>query len=168
MVEILLGESSQLSQILTSPFIIVKGDLPKSIADTKLAEHPLDVKEILASYTKNRGKKSITQREDYDDDELKQAIKMSLIENDLDLDNSRFSNKLYTSLAHEQPQTSGYSRERNQIDEDDEEAQLRKAIEMSMEKETTSNQQQAAASQPLDPNEVRRKRLEFLEKSQNK
>jgi ataxin-3 len=151
---------------------IVKGELPRnSAAETRLVERPLNVKEILAM--QNVTKKQRMQRtsrggndDDFDDEELKKAIKMSLYENDLDLDNSRLSNKLYTSLAHEQqPQSSGASRSRQEknLDEEDEEALLRKAIEMSME----ANNKQPVAME-LNVDDVRRKRLEFLEKSQKK
>ena len=152
---------------------IVKGDLPKTQAESKLAENPLNVKEILSSYNKKRNKISSNSSADvFDDDELKKAIKMSLIENDLDLDNTRFSNKLYTSLAHEQPQTSGYGfrdkikmDDNQEGDEDDEEIQLKKAIEMSMQKEANDNTQLSAPES--NPEEIRRKRLEFLDKKQN-
>ncbi len=57
---------------------IVKGDLPKTQAESKLAENPLNVKEILSSYNKKRNKISSNSSADvFDDDELKKAIKMS-------------------------------------------------------------------------------------------
>lgn len=146
---------------------IVKGELPKTPAEAKLAENPLNVKEILASYNKKRSKTSRNQ--EYDDEELKQAIKMSLYENDLDLDNSRFGgSKLYTSLAHEQPQISGYQPGNyNKVveEDDDEDAQLKKAIEMSM---GNGGEEKQPQSPIITSDEIRRKRLEFLEKSQKK
>ncbi len=160
---------------------IVKGELPRNaVAETNLTERPLNVKEILAAQTvkKKRGHKSNRasgsndeSNGDFDDEELKKAIKMSLYENDLDLDNTRLSNKLYTSLAHEviQPQcssssSSGSRRRNDAVEEENEEALLEKAIQMSMESKATPPPEPVK----LNADEVRRKRLEFLEKSSQK
>jgi Ataxin-3 len=154
---------------------IVKGELSRNVAaETHLTERPLNVKEILAAQTakKKRGQKSIRgnhddddESGDFDDEELKKAIKMSLYENDLDLDNTRLSNKLYTSLAHEviQPQCSSSSKRNEVVEEENEEALLEKAIQMSMESKATPPE-----PIKLNADEVRRKRLEFLEKSSQK
>jgi hypothetical protein len=95
-------------------------------------------------------KKSSNTPEGFDDDELKKAIKMSLAENDLDLDSHH---QVYPSLAMEDSgavsaTTSGH------YDED-----LRKAIQMSL--ETTDSKK----SEPETADEIRRRRLEFLSKN---
>jgi ataxin-3 len=129
---------------------IVEGDLPMCEADMRLRECELNVKEILKKQTKEKNelKNSSKLSEDadgFDDDELKKAIRMSLAENDLDL----ASQETYPSLAHHN-------------DEDDE---LKRAIQLSLQ----VNSQQASEQHPitstqLSADEIRKKRLEFLEK----
>ena len=103
----------------------------------KLLENPLDSKQILASY---RSKRTRKEGKDLDDEDLKNAIKMSLIENDMELDNKAgTSNIQYQSLAVEMQQ------------DDD----LKKAIEMSL----------AVNKEPevLTADELRDKRLKRFE-----
>lgn len=137
---------------------IVDGQLPRSEADMKLESEELDMKEILQrQVSKRRTASSSLDNQGFDDDELKKAIKMSLVENDLDLD----SHKLYSSLAHETPG-----------DFDDE---LKKAIQMSLNEgsllaKPSSDNNGASSSyeqknNPLNPEELRRKRLEFIDKN---
>jgi ataxin-3 len=168
---------------------IVYGELPQSQADVQLAYQVLNTREILNE--QNARKKNQIEMDDEDsndpnfDDELKKALRMSLIENDLDLDRHH---GLYPSLAFEQyqPQTSS-----NAYDEDKD---LKRALALSLESEkkqeqTVKNdyvnrsendskqnpsavQSEAAApvAQPVNIDEVRKKRLEYLEKmsQQNK
>jgi Ataxin-3 len=135
---------------------IVYGDLPKSMADIRLLEEPLNVKEMLKnSRNANRVRKYTNDDDDdFNADDLKEAIKMSLIENDLDLDNHRLS-KLYPSLAHEQ--------------QGDNDKDLKKAIEMSLQSggSTKANNTENAATSNLNPEEMRAKRLAYLNNLQN-
>lgn len=149
---------AQLQQEGYSIFI-VDGDLPQCQADVKLLENPVDVKQVLASY--NFKKKSLKtpragNNEDFDDEELKKAIKISLMENDLDSD-SRHG--LFPSLAYESSS--------NKHDEPDEEDEFKKAIELSLQNNnnnpTTSNAQTSSAE--MSAEDIRKKRLEFLDKS---
>jgi len=128
---------------------IVNGELPKSPADMHLAECKLNVKEILSSYNKKRDFDQ--SNEDFDEDELKKAIKMSLAENDLDFECQNAG----PSLAH-------------QSSHSNEEEELAKAIRMSLEGATTSHASSQNIEEPkeqLSIEEIRKKRLEkFLEK----
>ena len=177
---------------------IVSGDLPKSPAEEELLLRPLNVREVLAnqkpiSGARGSGKKSRgggsdddDDNDNMDDDELKRAIKMSLIENDIDLDRNRMA---YPSLAHEQIQITDYGQ---LTDEDDE---LKRAIALSLQTNFTAPQasgQSGASNVPepkpstsgqietskalepkpspaeeLDKEAIRNKRLAFLEKQQN-
>ena len=152
---------AQLQQEGYSIFI-VSGDLPQCQADVKLLENPVDVKQVLASYNfkkKNLKAPRAGNNEDFDDEELKKAIKISLMENDLDSD-SRHG--LFPSLAYESSS--------NKHDESDEEDEFKKAIELSLQNNnnnpTTSNAQHAqTSSAEMSADDIRKKRLEFLEKS---
>jgi ataxin-3 len=127
---------------------IVSGELPKSSADMHLAECTLNVKEIVSSYNKKRDFEQ--SNEDFDEDELKKAIKMSLAENDLDLDYQNAG----PSLAHQSSRSH-------------EEEELEKAIRMSLEGGTShaSNQNAEEPKEQLSVEEIRRRRLEkFSEK----
>lgn len=125
---------------------IVDGELPASQADKLLSETDLNVKEILLQ--QNREKDEIkkpsksTSNQGFDDDELKKAIQMSLAENELDTQ----SQDLYPSLAQ------------NQNEEDEE---LKRAIELSLQ---ANNSNETSASKELTADEIRKKRLEFLNK----
>ena len=165
---------------------VVDGDLPKSPAESELLLCPLNVKEVLASYKTStaRGAKGAANKNDEDDDddyeeddeELKKALKMSLIENDIELDRSRASSKLYPSLVHEQIKVNDYGGKRDE--EGDYESELRRAIEMSLQQASTSaaaatsaassSSSTAAAagdstSQLNDSESIRAKRLKYLE-----
>jgi ataxin-3 len=160
---------------------IVDGQLPRSEADIKLELVELDVKDILNRQVLKRqaSDTATSNNHGFDDDELKKAIKMSLIENDLDLD----SHKAYSSLAHENPLN-------GQLDFDDD---LKKAIRMSLMSENHANKSDAQSKVPLvadaqnssidvktnttptttattnveSVDEIRKKRLEYLEKNKN-
>ena len=111
-------------------------------AEIKLLENPLDSKKILASYTNKRTRKT---GEELDDDDLKNAIKMSLIENDMDLDNKAgTSNIQYPSLAVEMQQ------------DDD----LKKAIELSLAMNAGTGAKEPVV---LTSDELRDKRLKRFE-----
>jgi ataxin-3 len=138
---------------------IVDGQLPRSEADIKLEHTELDVKEILNRQVLKRQTSDTVSNQGFDDDELKKAIKMSLIENDLDLD----SHKVYSSLAHENSN--------GQLDYDDD---LKKAIQMSLNENSTGTEASEAAKKSSvktttteSVDEIRKKRLEYLEKNKN-
>jgi ataxin-3 len=169
--------SIMLAQLINDGYsiFIVDGELPKSEADLRMRDCVLNVKDILT--VQSERKKNRRSDEDPDghfDDELKLALRMSLIENDMDLDDRH--GDPYPSLAYENmPQYQGAaagSSQRQQTDEDD----LRRAIELSMQQESKQTQRPAMAATSLgplptvkavDPEEVRKKRLEFLEKMQS-
>lgn len=96
---------------------IVDGEVPTSEADRRLFEVELDTKEILKRQIQNRSNTLEAENVGFDDDELKRAIKMSLIENDKDLD-AASSNQ--SKIVYDE---SDMSDENN----------LRKAIELSLE-----------------------------------
>ena len=111
---------------------------------------------MLADQNKRKSdlKRTSSNKGDYDDEELKKAIQMSLRENDLDLD----SHNLFPSLANA-----------SNDDEDD----LRRAIAMSLENRSTNDNQAQQSigndskfSTPESAEEIRKRRLEFLNKKQ--
>jgi ataxin-3 len=128
---------------------IVSGELPKSPADMHLAECTLNVKEILSNYNKKRD--YAPSNEDFDEDELKKAIKMSLAENDLDFDYQSAG----PSLAHQSTHSN-------------EEEEFEKAIRMSLEGAKSSDANNKSTEEPkevLSIEEIRKRRLEkFSEK----
>jgi ataxin-3 len=183
-----------LAQLINDGYsiFIVHGDLPKSEADFQLSNRSLNIKQILGEQS-NRKKSNQPGSDEDLDDELKQALRMSLLENDMDLDRH---GDPYPSLAYENlsagprnPVSSSHqetllesvrsSLSRKQPSEMDDE-DLRRAIELSMQ-ESNSGSSKQTPSQPaastatrvvsppkaVDPEEVRRKRLEFLEKMQS-
>jgi hypothetical protein len=94
--------------------------------------------------------------EDYDDEELKKAIQLSLVENDLDLDGH--NSMLYPSLAS--------SATTNVDDEED----FRRAIAMSLEQNQSASTSQQNKDSKLtnsveSAEEIRKRRLEFLNKN---
>jgi ataxin-3 len=154
--------SIMLAQLINDGYsiFIVDGDLPKSEADSRLGDRVLNVKAILSEQSEwKRRRRSTDEHAGSDaqfDDELKQALRMSLVQNDMDLDRHGHGDP-YPSLAYERAGSS---------DEDD----LRRAIELSMQRDTKqapTNTVAAPPAKPADPEQVRRKRLEFLEKMQN-
>ncbi|RNA23188.1 ataxin-3 isoform X2 [Brachionus plicatilis] len=128
---------------------IVDGDLPNCQADQILNEINLDTKEILRKQNTDKEEikkgSQLNENTGFDDDELKQAIKMSLQETDYDP-----HEKLYPSLANE------------------EDSELKRAIELSL--QANSNQKvldecSPSTSDKLDQaEEIRRRRLDFLNK----
>ena len=121
--------------------------MPKnSLAEAKLLEKPLDTKQILSGYSKK-----FSQNTDYDDEDLKNAIKMSLIENDMNLDKagSGIPNIQYPSLAVESEQS-----------QDDD---LKRAIELSLAKDNAVGAAQSSAESVLTAEEMRNKRLKRFE-----
>lgn len=130
---------------------IVDGDLPQNVqAESKLLENPLDSKQILASsYTKRIAKS----HQEFDDEDLKSAIKRSLIENDMDLDSKAgVSDIQYPSLAVDM-----------QHSQDDD---LKKAIELSLAVNAARKSQEDVVV--LTPNELRDKRLKRFETAEVK
>lgn len=122
--------------------------MPKNArAETKLLEKPLDTKQILSGYTK----KFSSQSTDYDDEDLKNAIKMSLIENDMNLDqaSSGIPNLQYPSLAID-----------TQNSQDDD---LKRAIELSLVKDNVGENAGQSAEKVLTAEEMRSKRLKRFE-----
>jgi len=133
---------------------IVDGDLPRnSQAEMKLLEKPLDQKEILSGYSKRMKKSHQSNTNDFDDDDdLKSAIKMSLLENDMDLDNKAGrSNIQYPSLATDM-----------QHSQDDD---LKRAIELSLAANDKSEQD---TKKDLTAEELREKRLKMFENKTKK
>lgn len=130
---------------------IVDGDLPRNIqAETKLLETPLDQKQIFSSYNKRMkmSNQSGGTNDFEDDDDLKNAIKMSLLENDMDLDNKAGrSNIQYPSLATEM-----------QHSQDDD---LKKAIELSL--AVNNESEKDKSKKDLTAEELREKRLKMFE-----
>lgn len=138
---------------------IVDGELPKSEADRHLNEIELNTREILNRQVQGRATSSSVTNEGFDDDELKRAIKMSLIENDKGLD-ADSTNKNFSQIVYE---------EQGQ----DDDGELERAIAMSLEageNEPTSSSKESDTSSPSGKpkeksvDEIRRKRLEYLDK----
>ena len=127
---------------------VVAGELPKGPADAILTELQLNVNDIVRQSAINQREENLEENEDFDDDELKKAIKMSLIENDLDLD----SHKLYPSLINEQV---------------DEEAELKKAIELSLLGEVPEKEKSDASTSQMSADEIRNRRLKHFSNAQN-
>ena len=129
---------------------IVDGQLPTSQADLILMETNLNVKDILSSQNKDRDEIKKTSQEidnsEFDEDELKSAIRLSLQECDF---NSH--EKSYPSLAYE------------------EDSELKKAIEMSLQANSSSRENvkepiNSNSNQLTEADQIRKKRLEFLNK----
>lgn len=78
---------------------IVDGQIPTSEADRHLSNVELDTQYILKNQTNIRAKEQSIINEGFDDDELKKAIKMSLVENDKDLD-ATSSNKSSSNMQY--------------------------------------------------------------------
>lgn len=97
---------------------IVDGDLPVSEADRCLFEEQLDTRQILRQQIQDRARSS-SENDGFEDDELKRAIKMSLIENDKDLD-SASNNKVLSNIVYDDSDLT-------------EENNLKRAIELSLE-----------------------------------
>ena len=110
--------------------------MPKNLkAEAKLLEKPLDTKVILSSNNRIQKKREI------DDDDLKNAIRMSLLENDMDLDRFAGTSGIqYPSLAVDM-----------QHSQDDD---LKRAIELSL-----ATQQPDKVEEKLTPEKMREKRL---------
>lgn len=128
---------------------IVDGELPNSQADQILMETDLDTKEILRKQNLDKQEikvgSELSDTSGFDSEELKNAIKMSLQEVDFDS-----QEKLYPSLAHE------------------EDSELKRAIELSLEANTdqpvVDDFLASTSSQQNQAEEIRKKRLEFLNK----
>lgn len=136
--------------------------MPRCQADLKLIEYPIDVKKVLAEQNKKKSmlKKPLS-AEDYDDEELKKAIQISLAENDLDL--GAHSSMLYPSLAYESGAVGGGN---NGDDEED----FRRAIAMSLEQneQPQATKKDSKLTNPVESaEEIRKRRLEFLSKKNN-
>lgn len=128
---------------------IVDGELPTSQADLILMETNLNVKDILNSQNRDKeeiyNSSQVTGNTEFDEDELKHAIRMSLQDGDFDS-----HEKSYPSLAFE------------------EDSELKKAIELSLQangsSEKNSEPLTSNSNQRTDPELIRKKRLEFLNK----
>lgn len=131
---------------------VVGGELIRCQADTRLYETPLNVKQILSSYKQNT--RSFDNDSDNEDEELKKALEMSLIENDKDLDANRLKKSSIDPLFH--------------YDEE-----LNRAIQMSLQSHserasTSSNVNNQEDISKLSPNTLRKKRLEHFEQISKK
>lgn len=154
---------------------IVGGELPRSVAETKLREAPINTKQVLASQAlerkHNTGEGGSSQSSNFDDDaDLKRAIQQSLYENDLELDaqSKNPSDILYPSLAYE-PSASTTN---------EEQVRMMKSLAMSLGKTgdvssgglpssiQLSNATAPSTSSSLTADEVRQKRLEKFNNSQ--
>ena len=152
-----------LAQLKTDGYsiFVVAGDLPRSRADMVLEKQVLNVNEIIKENTiRTKRDEYDEENEGFDDRELKKAIKMSLVENDIELNHSSKASMLYPSLITEN------------LDDDDE---LKRAIELSMQvheqntgTSTTSSQNPSTSTapshnpQPLTADELRNKRLQHF------
>jgi hypothetical protein len=144
-----------LAQLETDGYsiFVVDGELNKTQADIQLYENPLNVKQVLASY-----KHTTNQQEndsDNEDNELKKALQLSLMENDKDLDLNRL-NKGYPNALF------------NSHDQNDHE--LNKAIQLSLMQTNENNPTTSSTHEnmptTLSPNTIRKKRLEHFEQNQ--
>ncbi len=138
--------------------------MPRCQAEFKLTEFPIDVKKVLGEQNRQKSmlKKSLSP-EDYDDEELKKAIRMSLAENDLDLDGH--NNMLYPSLAYESSAGAGTSAVGSNGDDEED---FRRAIAMSLETPQSQLNKDSKLTNPVESaEEIRKKRLEFLNKNSN-
>ena len=176
-----------LAQLINDGYsiFVVDGDLPRSQADVYLHDHALNVKEILnaQNVSKKNSRRLNKNQEDGEDDEfedeLKKAIRMSLIENDMDLDGhgNHFPSLAYesgaaaTSTGFRQAfdASTGDKFKKNMLEKNDEE-EFKRAIELSMQQdnEEKGNSKQiierSIAVKEVDHEEIRRKRLEHMEK----
>ncbi|XP_018335950.1 ataxin-3 [Agrilus planipennis] len=130
---------------------VVLGELPECVADQVLKQRPIQ------SNPRSVVTAAQSQNEEEDPD-LQAALHLSLIEDNDggDPEEDELRKALRLSLQEE-------DRQENCEDDDDEEVQLRKAIEMSLE---CKSRTPSVPSSPCDPEEVRARRLAFLNRTQ--